>query len=166
MKLLSLGRRTATGPDLSEHQQRLVWRVTALLLDYPTAETSALTDELAAAAGELPEPIRTHVTDFLRYFCETDATERATRYVETFDMRRRASLHLTYYAYGDTRKRGMALLRFKHAYRQADITIGENKLTAHTGEAVVMPANIPHAVEAVEDFKMILLVLFPPEAAQ
>ena len=110
MKLLSLGRRTATGPDLSEHQQRLVWRVTALLLDYPTAETSALTDELAAAAGELPEPIRTHVTDFLRYFCETDATERATRYVETFDMRRRASLHLTYYAYGDTRKRGMARL--------------------------------------------------------
>ena len=124
MKLLSLGRRTATGPDLSDHQQRLVWRITALLLDYPTAETCSLTDEVAAAAGELPEPIRTQVTDFLRYFCETNATERATRYVETFDMRRRASLHLTYYAYGDTRKRGMALLRFKHAYRQADPGIG------------------------------------------
>jgi len=47
MKLLSIGRRTATGPDLSDHQQRLVWRVTALLLDYPTAQTCALTDELA-----------------------------------------------------------------------------------------------------------------------
>ncbi len=125
MKLLSIGRRTATGPDLSEHQQRLVWRVTALLLDYPTAETAALTDDLAAAAEALPEPIRTQVTDFLRYFCETEPTERACRYVETFDMRRRASLHLTYYAYGDTRKRGMALLRFKHAYRQADIDGGD-----------------------------------------
>ena len=47
MKLLSLGRRTATGPDLSEHQQRLVWRVTALLLDYPTA--AALSVVLMAA---------------------------------------------------------------------------------------------------------------------
>ncbi|SHV73103.1 nitrate reductase molybdenum cofactor assembly chaperone [Mycobacteroides abscessus subsp. abscessus] len=145
MKLLSLGRRTATGPDLSEHQQRLVWRVTALLLDYPTAETSVLTDELAAAAGGLPEPIRTHVTDFLRYFCETDATERATRYVETFDMRRRASLHLTYYAYGDTRKRGMALLRFKHAYRQADITIGDEELPDYLPLVLEFAATVDQA---------------------
>ena len=43
-------------------------------------------------------------------------------------MRRRASLHLTYYAYGDTRKRGMALLRFKHAYRQAGIQLGDSEL--------------------------------------
>jgi len=43
-------------------------------------------------------------------------------------MRRRASLHLTYYAYGDTRKRGMALLRFKHAYRQAGLQLGDEEL--------------------------------------
>jgi nitrate reductase molybdenum cofactor assembly chaperone NarJ/NarW len=43
-------------------------------------------------------------------------------------MRRRASLHLTYYAYGDTRKRGMALLRFKHAYRQAGMQLGDHEL--------------------------------------
>ncbi len=42
---------------------------------------------------------------------------------------------------------------------QADITIGENKLTAHTGEAVVMPANIPHALDAVENFKMLLILV-------
>ncbi|WP_261861592.1 nitrate reductase molybdenum cofactor assembly chaperone, partial [Mycobacterium marinum] len=40
-------------------------------------------------------------------------------------MQRRSSLHLTYYAYGDTRKRGMALLRFKHAYRQAGLEVGD-----------------------------------------
>ena len=38
-------------------------------------------------------------------------------YVETFDLRRRCCLYLTYYTYGDTRKRGMALLQFKHLYR-------------------------------------------------
>jgi len=31
------------------------------------------------------------------------------------------------------------------------------------GSSILMPANVPHAVEAVEDFKMILLVLFPEE---
>jgi nitrate reductase delta subunit len=125
MKRLARGRRTGSGTDLSQHQQRLVWRIVALLLDYPTDETCVLTDQLAAAAAELPEPIRNQITEFLVYFCETAPTERAARYVETFDMRRRSSLHLTYYAYGDTRKRGLALLRFKHAYRQADIDDGD-----------------------------------------
>ena len=37
-------------------------------------------------------------------------------YVETFDTRRRCNLFLTYFAHGDTRKRGMALLRFKQTY--------------------------------------------------
>ena len=36
--------------------------------------------------------------------------------METFDSRRRCNLFLTYFAHGDTRKRGMALLRFKQTY--------------------------------------------------
>ncbi|QRY52080.1 nitrate reductase molybdenum cofactor assembly chaperone [Mycolicibacterium septicum] len=128
MKLLTIGRRTGTGTALSERQQRLVWRITALLLDYPTAETASLVDQLDAAAAELPESARLALADFLRQFSETDPMQRASNYVETFDMRRRSSLHLTYYAYGDTRKRGMALLRFKHAYRQAGIEIGDAEL--------------------------------------
>jgi nitrate reductase molybdenum cofactor assembly chaperone NarJ/NarW len=40
-------------------------------------------------------------------------------YVETFDLRRRCALYLTYYRHGDTRKRGMAMLEFKAAYRAA-----------------------------------------------
>lgn len=121
MKLLTIGRRTGTGTALSERQQRLVWRVTALLLDYPTAETADLVGQLDSVVAELPESARLPLTEFLRRFGETDPMRRASNYVETFDMQRRSSLHLTYYAYGDTRKRGMALLRFKHAYRQAGI---------------------------------------------
>ncbi|MGV0781886.1 nitrate reductase molybdenum cofactor assembly chaperone [Mycolicibacterium sp. XJ775] len=125
MKLLTLGRRTGTGSALSERQQRLVWRVAALLLDYPTADTADLVDQLAAATAELPDSARVPLTEFLQQFSETDPMRRATNYVETFDMQRRSSLHLTYYAYGDTRKRGMALLRFKHAYRQAGLEVGD-----------------------------------------
>lgn len=57
--------------------------------------------------------------------------ELAQHYVETFDLRRRSSLHLTYYAYGDTRKRGMALLRFKQAYKQAGVDLHEAELPDH-----------------------------------
>ena len=50
-----------------------------------------------------------------------DQTALAARYVETFDLRRRATLYLTYYAHGDTRERGMALLRLKKLYRAAGL---------------------------------------------
>lgn len=42
---------------------------------------------------------------------------------------------------------------------EARITIGGNPVTARTGDIVVMPANIPHAVDAEKDFKMLLTVV-------
>jgi nitrate reductase delta subunit len=129
MKALTLNRRPLRGAALSERDCRLLWRIAALLLDYPSAQTLAMTDQVAAAARELPDAVRTPMLDFLlREFTGADPMRLAARYVETFDMRRRASLHLTYYAYGDTRKRGMALLRFKHAYRQAGMQVGDHEL--------------------------------------
>jgi len=42
------------------------------------------------------------------------------------------------------------------------ITIDEQTMTVSTGQAMVLPANVPHAVAAPSDFKM-LLVLIKPE---
>ena len=42
---------------------------------------------------------------------------------------------------------------------EAKITIGGTPLIAKTGDIVVMPANIPHAVDAEQDFKMLLTVV-------
>jgi nitrate reductase delta subunit len=127
--MLTRNRRPTRGVALSERDQRLLWRIAGLLLDYPSAQMFAMTEQLIAAAQELPEPVRTPMLDFLLHeFRGADPMRLAARYVETFDMRRRASLHLTYYAYGDTRKRGMALLRFKHAYRQAGMRVGDDEL--------------------------------------
>lgn len=42
---------------------------------------------------------------------------------------------------------------------KAEITIGDLTLTANAGEAVVMPADIPHGLEAVENFKMLLILV-------
>jgi nitrate reductase molybdenum cofactor assembly chaperone NarJ/NarW len=129
MKALTLNRRPLRGAAPSERDCRLLWRIAALLLDYPSAQMLTMTDQLAAAARELPVVLRTPILDFLLHeFNGADPIRLAARYVDTFDMRRRASLHLTYYAYGDTRKRGMALLRFKHAYRQAGMQLGDDEL--------------------------------------
>ena len=128
MKPLTLSRRRANAVGLSERDQRLAWRIAALLLDYPGGQTLAMIDQLTTAARELPTALGAQLLDFLGELSDADALALAARYVETFDMRRRASLHLTYYAYGDTRKRGMALLRFKHAYRQAGMGVGDDEL--------------------------------------
>ena len=63
-------------------------------------------DDLAAEVADLPDgPVRAALGEFLARWTG-DATTLSARYVETFDLRRRASLYLTYYAHGDTRERG------------------------------------------------------------
>lgn len=42
-----------------------------------------------------------------------------------------------------------------------EFTVGGVKHQVKAGEALVMPAKIPHAVYAVEAFKMLLTVVFP-----
>ena len=42
----------------------------------------------------------------------------------------------------------------------AEITVGEEKFTVKQGETIVMPAQVPHALFAVEKFKMLLIVVF------
>jgi quercetin dioxygenase-like cupin family protein len=41
----------------------------------------------------------------------------------------------------------------------AEITIGGNAVHANEGDMVVMPANIPHALQAVSRFKMLLTMI-------
>lgn len=44
----------------------------------------------------------------------------------------------------------------------ADIEIGNERFTVRAGESIVMPAHIPHALKAVEAFKMLLTVVKAP----
>lgn len=125
------GGRAAGGVSLSERDERLIWRIAALLLDYPGEATLAMFGDLRAAAEALPAHVGTRVVSFLDHAQATPPMELAKHYVETFDLKRRSCLHLTYYAYGDTRKRGMALLRFKHAYKTAGVELGEHELPDH-----------------------------------
>lgn len=42
---------------------------------------------------------------------------------------------------------------------RVELTIGGEKVAAATGETVLMPANVPHAVRAVAKFKMLLTMI-------
>ncbi|MDD3590707.1 MAG: cupin domain-containing protein [Thermoguttaceae bacterium] len=41
----------------------------------------------------------------------------------------------------------------------AEIRIGGNPLTVKAGETIIMPANVPHALQAIERFKMLLTMI-------
>ena len=76
----------------------------------------------AAGAGRRLAP-RVRSTTWSR----TPLPELQADYVETFDNRRRCNLFLTYFAHGDTRKRGMALLRFKQTYLRAGFELDRRR---------------------------------------
>ena len=42
---------------------------------------------------------------------------------------------------------------------KAQIFINRNPYELHTGESIIMPANIPHAVKALSQFKMLLTMI-------
>jgi quercetin dioxygenase-like cupin family protein len=42
---------------------------------------------------------------------------------------------------------------------EASVTIGEDTHTVKAGEVIVMPANVPHALNADKQFKMLLVVV-------
>ena len=97
------------------------YKLASVLLQYPTGALFDGLGELDAAARSGPRAARGHLAAFLAWLRATPPREVAEHHVETFDLRRRSALYLTYYRHGDTRRRGMALLAFKTAYRAAGL---------------------------------------------
>jgi nitrate reductase delta subunit len=99
------------------------YQLLSVLLRYPDARLAAAHDEIRAAVAGLPRraPEREPLERFLPYLLATPPLELAQAYVETFDLRRRSSLYLGWYLHGDTRRRGMALLRLKRLYAAAGL---------------------------------------------
>ena len=75
-----------------------------------------------------PRQARAAFGRFLAWLRATAPADVAQHYVQTFDLRRSCALYLTYYRYGDTRKRGLAMVAFKTAYRDAGFIPSEDEL--------------------------------------
>jgi nitrate reductase delta subunit len=118
------------------------WAVLPLALRYPDPATHAtLREEVEAVA---PGPARAALERFLEGW-DDDVAALAAWYVETFDLRRRAALELTYYAHGDRRERGLALLRIKKLYRVAGLPLGTPELPDHLTVMLAFAALAPPA---------------------
>jgi nitrate reductase delta subunit len=86
-------------------------------LRYPDERLIGARREIAAAIAAVPRAEeREPLARFGEHLAGGSQLSLARVYVETFDLDRRTSLYLTYYQHGDTRKRGMALLRLKRLY--------------------------------------------------
>lgn len=118
-------------PALPPAQLSIVWQSVSLLLDYPDQEVLAHAELVRSASLELPPQIGEPLREFLEHLESTPLPQLQADYVETFDNRRRCNLFLTYFAHGDTRKRGMALLRFKQTYLRAGFELDDAELPDH-----------------------------------
>lgn len=98
--------------------QRRMYATLSVLLQYPDSGTLRLLDEALAATAHCDVESRQDLAAFAAWLRSSSLLQSQAHYVELFDRKRRACLYLSYYLNGDTRRRGMALVRFKELYRE------------------------------------------------
>ncbi|MEV5882121.1 nitrate reductase molybdenum cofactor assembly chaperone [Streptomyces sp. NPDC052020] len=87
----------------------VLYQAAALCLTYPDEEFRARLPLLREAAPQLRE--------FTDHAAVTAPEELEAHYVRVFDLKNRHSLYLSWWRDGDTRRRGLSLVRFKELYR-------------------------------------------------
>ncbi|MCB0830822.1 MAG: hypothetical protein KDB64_07860, partial [Solirubrobacterales bacterium] len=93
-------------------------KLVSLLLQYPEADqVGAIRDLEFDEVGPVSAAQRRALTGFLEWYRDQDLDQLRQSYVDNFDFDRRHSLHLTYQLHGDSRQRGLALLKIKNVYR-------------------------------------------------
>ncbi|MFI0806782.1 nitrate reductase molybdenum cofactor assembly chaperone [Streptomyces echinatus] len=114
----------------------VLYQAAALCLTYPDDDFIARLPLLRQAAPQLRE--------FTDHAAVTPPQELAAHYVRVFDFRNRHSLYLSWWHDGDTRRRGMSLVRIKELYRRHGLEFSGEELpdflpavlefTARTGD--------------------------------
>jgi nitrate reductase molybdenum cofactor assembly chaperone NarJ/NarW len=102
-------------------QDRLVWQSASLLLAYPDDGLAERLDTVEELVSHVSGPAEALLSETVSTLRGREPMAAATDYVETFDMRRRCTMYLTYWTAGDTRNRGREMLMFASAYRDAGV---------------------------------------------
>lgn len=116
---------------MSTEELRACWIVVSWLLTYPDRDVLARLPHLELIAADLPDGPREEVSSTLAALRAADPIDLAETYVDTFDTRRRGCLYLTYFSHGDTRRRGMALVRIKQDFRAVGVEVSSQELPDH-----------------------------------
>ena len=120
-----------TQVPLTDDQVRAAWTAASWLIDYPDDDLLERLPALQQLIAGLPDRPRQGLDKLIATLRTGDIMEVRSEYVETFDTRRRGCLYLTYFSNGDTRRRGMALLKIKEQYRNAGLEVSDDELPDH-----------------------------------
>ncbi|MFI2105557.1 nitrate reductase molybdenum cofactor assembly chaperone [Isoptericola sp. NPDC019693] len=104
---------------LGDGDRAVAHMAASVLLGYPDDAVLAAVPTVRDAVAHLPAPVRDRLDGLAAALLDGDPGALQAQYVATFDLKRRCAMYLSYYAAGDTRKRGAALVRFVEAYRAA-----------------------------------------------
>jgi nitrate reductase molybdenum cofactor assembly chaperone NarJ/NarW len=125
------------------------WQAQSLLLGYPDHQLIDRLDLLRRVTATLDEPVGAPLRRFLDHAAGTPLSALAADYVATFDQRKRCCLFLTYYAHGDTRNRGTALLALKQTYAAAGLRLTDEELPDHLAVLLEYAAIAPQSGTAL-----------------
>jgi nitrate reductase delta subunit len=119
------------GLKYSPDEITAAWQCASILLDYPDELLLSRLDLLDEVAASLPAKIGSGLQETIQYLHRPGVGTTQSQYVDTFDTRRRGCLFLTYFSNGETRKRGLALLRIKQVYARAGLELAPEQLPDH-----------------------------------
>ncbi len=119
------------------------WAACARLLDYPDQQ---LLDSLDQIQSLVPDD--QDLVGLIEHLRANELQALQEEYVATFDHTRRCALYLTYFAYGDTRRRGVALVQFKQAFRRAGVEFDEDSDELPDHLCVVLQLGAAHDPDA------------------
>jgi nitrate reductase molybdenum cofactor assembly chaperone NarJ/NarW len=119
-----------------------IFAAVSRLLQYPDEILLENLDLIGKVADTLPAGARNPIRTLVSHLATTPLLDLQAAYVETFDLKRRNCLYLTYRQTGDTRRRGMALWRFQDLYRKRGYAMNDGELPDY------LPALLELAAEA------------------
>src|SRR5699024_6901317 len=116
------------------------WQAGSMLMDYPGDDLRARLDLLEQTAQSLPEKLGGGLGQTIEHLRQAPIRECQSDYVETFDTRRRGCFFLAYFSHGDTRNRGLALLRIKQDDMKAVRHMTDDQLPYHLSDVLEFSA--------------------------
>ena len=109
-----------------------VYKVLAVLLEYPRKELVENWDEMRQLVSTLPnlgDEDKSKLTDFIEWASALSLTKFQAKYVDSFDMTAENSLYLTYHLFDEQdRERGPALIELTELYKSTGFEISDGEL--------------------------------------
>jgi nitrate reductase delta subunit len=126
-------------------QDRLVWQAASLLLAYPDDQQHSRLETVDRLLENVDGRAGTLLGKTVAALRIKQPMQAATEYVETFDLRRRSTLLLTYWTAGDTRNRGAQMLAIAQSYRSAGVEPPKREAPDHLPVVLEFAATVDPA---------------------